>query len=41
MNPDFKIRTAQGHFWKFYRVREKAIGWKSNTQRRMNPDFKI
>jgi len=28
MNPNFKIRIAQGHFWKIYRVREKAIGWK-------------
>jgi len=27
MNLDFKIRNAQGHFWKFYRAREKVIGW--------------
>jgi len=27
MNPDFKIQNAQGHFWKFYRAREKVIGW--------------
>jgi len=27
MNPDFKIRTAQGHFWKKRRARENPIGW--------------
>jgi len=26
MNPDFKIRNAQGHFWKFYITHEKVIG---------------
>jgi len=28
MNPDFKIQTAQGHFWKTRRARENHIGWK-------------
>ena len=27
MNPDFKIRIAQGHFRKIYKAREKAVGW--------------
>ena len=31
MNPNFKIWNAQGYFWKFYRAREKAIGWESNS----------
>jgi len=31
MNLDFKIRNAQEHFWKFYKMRRRLLDAKSNS----------
>jgi len=28
MNSNYEIQIAQRHFWKIYKMRENAIGWK-------------